>query len=105
MRRPVLVAVAAIATATAAAFVVPAAMAADTNTIANPGFETGLSAWSCGSTGSAVGGHAHSGSSSLAGAASASDNAQCTQTVTVAPSTRYTLSAYVNGSYVYIGVT
>src|SRR5436309_494569 len=97
------VSVAALVAAAVTLVVRPAA--ADTNTIANPGFEAGLSAWSCGSAGSAVGGHAHSGSSSLAGTPAGQDNGQCTQTVPVAPSTTYTLSAYVNGSYVYIGVT
>jgi len=97
------VAVSAVVAGTVAALVGPAA--ADTNPVANPGFESGLSGWSCGATGSAVGGHAHSGTSALAGAANNSDNAKCTQTVTVAPNTRYTLSAYVNGAYVYIGVS
>lgn len=78
---------------------------ADTNALTNSGFETGLSGWSCPATGSAVAGHAHSGTYALAGAASDSDNAQCTQTVSVAPNTSYTLSAYVNGAYVYLGIT
>jgi hypothetical protein len=90
--------------AAAVAFLVRPA-AADTNTISNPGFESGLTGWSCTSGGSAVSGHAHSGSAALAGAPGGQDNAQCTQTVTVAPSTKYTLSAWVNGSYVYIGAT
>ncbi|MEU9130346.1 glycosyl hydrolase family 18 protein [Kitasatospora sp. NPDC048540] len=74
--------------------------------LVNGGFETGsLGPWSCtGATGSVVTGQSHSGSHALAGAASASDNAQCIQTVTVQPSTTYTLSAYVNGAYVYLGV-
>jgi chitinase len=90
--------------AAAVALVVRPADAA-TNTIANPGFESGLAGWSCGAAGSSAAGHARSGSASLVGAASGSDNAQCTQTVPVAPNTAYTLSAYVNGSYVYLGVT
>jgi chitinase len=97
------VAVAALVAAGVAVVVRPAA--ADTNTIANPGFESGLAGWSCTATGSAVGGHAHSGSSALAGTPAGQDNAQCTQTVTVAPNTRYTLSAWVNGAYVFIGAT
>jgi chitinase len=79
--------------------------AADTNTVANPGFESGLTGWSCPATASAVTGHARSGTYALQGAATNSDNAQCTQTVTVAPNTTYTLSAYVNGAYVYLGAT
>jgi len=74
--------------------------------LTNGGFESGsLGPWSCtGGTGSVVTGQAHSGSYALAGAASASDSAQCSQTVTVTPNTAYTLSAYVKGSYVYLGV-
>ena len=88
----------------AAAMVIPAALAADTNTIANPGFETGsLSSWTCSPVDSVVSSPVHSGSRALAGAASASDNAQCSQTVTVAANTNYTLSAYVNGAYVFLG--
>jgi hypothetical protein len=41
----------------------------------------------------------------LAGAASASDDSQCSQTITVKPSTTYTLSAWVDGAYVYLGDT
>jgi chitinase len=95
--------VAVLVAASVALVVRPAAAA--TNTIANPGFESGLTGWSCGTAGSSAGGHARSGSSSLVGAASATDNARCTQTVTVTPNTAYTLSAFVNGSFVYLGVT
>jgi len=35
----------------------------------------------------------------------ASDHAQCTQTVAVQPNTTYALSAWVRGNYVYLGVT
>ncbi|MEV6968580.1 carbohydrate binding domain-containing protein [Hamadaea sp. NPDC051192] len=76
------------------------------NLLSNPGFETGaLSPWSCsGGLGSVVSTPVHSGSKALAGAASAADNAQCTQTVTVQPNTTYALSGWVQGSYVYLGV-
>ena len=47
----------------------------------------------------------HSGSDALAGPASASDDAQCTQTVSVQPSSSYTLTAWVQGSYVFLGDT
>ncbi|MCW2642684.1 MAG: putative carbohydrate binding protein [Dactylosporangium sp.] len=77
---------------------------ADTNTIANPGFESGLAGWSCPTTVSAVTGHARSGTYALAGATTNSDNVQCTQAVAVTPGTKYTLSAFVTGAYVYIGV-
>ena len=80
---------------------------ADSNLVVNPGFETGsLSPWTCDAgTGSVVSSPVHSGSHALAGAANNSDNAQCTQTISVQPNSAYTLSAYVQGAYVYIGAT
>ena len=45
----------------------------------------------------------HSGSAALAGAASSSDDAQCTQQVSVQPSSTYQLSGYVQGAYVFVG--
>ena len=80
--------------------------AATTNLVANSGFESGLSGWTCtAGSGSAVGSPVHSGSSALKAAPSSSDNAQCSQTVSVQPNSQYTLSAYVQGSYVYLGAT
>ncbi len=94
----------ALAGAAAIALAIPANAA--TNTIANPGFETGtLSSWSCSTLDSVVANPVHSGSHALSGAASSADNAQCTQTVPVAANTSYTLTAYVNGAYVFIGVS
>jgi 3D (Asp-Asp-Asp) domain-containing protein len=87
-----------------AALVIPSASAA-ANAVVNPGFEQGTSGWSCAPTASSVAGHAHSQSYALAGATTASDTAQCQQTVPVTPNTTYTLSAQVNGSYVFLGVT
>ncbi|MFF3377514.1 carbohydrate binding domain-containing protein [Streptomyces sp. NPDC002680] len=76
------------------------------NVLTNPGFESGsLSPWSCtGNLGSIASSPVHSGAKSLAGAASSSDNAKCSQTVGVRPNTAYVLSAWVRGSYVYLGV-
>ncbi|MGW1256685.1 carbohydrate binding domain-containing protein [Streptomyces sp. NPDC002513] len=75
------------------------------NILPNPGFESGLSPWSCtGNLGSVVSSPVHGGANALAGAASSSDNAQCGQTVSVQPNTTYTLSGWVRGSYVYLGV-
>ena len=80
----------------------PAAAAA--NLLANPGFETGtLSGWTCAATDHVTTSPVHSGSGALTGAASASDDAQCTQTVSVQPSSTYTLSGWVQGSYVFLG--
>src|SRR5215469_14579671 len=102
MRRParvVWLGVVAIAAAAGIGLAIPAAQAA-TNTITNPGFETGnLSGWSCDSTDSVGTGHAHSGTYSLIGAADNTTDAQCTQTVSVAANTSCTLTAFVNGNY------
>ncbi|WP_405727964.1 carbohydrate binding domain-containing protein [Streptomyces sp. NBC_00028] len=76
------------------------------NILTNPGFESGgVSPWSCtGNLGSVVSSPVHGGSKALAGAVSSSDNAKCSQTVAVKPNTAYTLSGWVRGSYVYLGV-
>ena len=79
---------------------------AATNLLTNPGFESGsLSGWTCSATDSVTTSPVHSGSHALAGAASNSDDAQCSQTVSVQPSSSYTLTGWVEGSYVYIGDT
>jgi Carbohydrate binding domain len=89
-----------------AAVLAGTATAAPANLLVNPGFETGtLSGWTCDATGSVVSSPVHSGSHALAGAATSSDDAQCTQTVSVQPNSVYTLSGYVEGSYVYLGFT
>ena len=86
------------------AAVAPASAA--TNLLTNPGFETGtLSGWTCSATDHVTGSPVRSGSDALAGAASASDDAQCTQTVSVQPSSSYTLTGWVQGSYVFLGDT
>jgi hypothetical protein len=88
----------------AAAVLVAAPNASAAELLTNGGFETGaLSPWSC-SLGSVVASPVHGGTHALQGAASSSDNAQCTQTVSVLPNTAYTLSGWVEGSYVYLGV-
>ncbi|MEU5879066.1 carbohydrate binding domain-containing protein [Spirillospora sp. NPDC047279] len=75
--------------------------------LTNAGFESGsLAGWACsGGTGSVVSGPVRSGSYALAGAASSSDTARCTQTVAVRPGTAYTLSGWVRGGYVHLGVS
>ncbi|MFE2098595.1 chitinase [Streptomyces sp. NPDC059468] len=80
-----------------------AARAADADLARNGGFESGLDGWTC-TAGAAVNSPVHSGSSALQATPAGSDNAQCAQTVTVQPNSQYTLSGYVRGSYVYLGV-
>ncbi|GAA2797161.1 hypothetical protein GCM10010441_22940 [Kitasatospora paracochleata] len=91
----------------ALAAVAAGADAASTNLLANAGFESGsLGPWSCsGATESVVNSPVHSGSYALHGAVGNSDTAQCSQTVAVQPNTAYTLSAWVQGQYVYLGAT
>ncbi|MET9660366.1 glycoside hydrolase family 18 protein [Streptomyces sp. NPDC006510] len=82
----------------------PSAAAADTDLARNGGFESGLDGWSCtGGSGAAVSTPAHSGTSALKATPAGGDNAKCSQAVTVEPDSTYTLSAWVQGSYVYLG--
>ena len=83
------------------------ASAAAANLVVNPGFETGaLTGWTCSAnSGSVVSTPAHSGSYALSATPAGSDDAQCTQSVSVQPNSSYTLSAWVQGSYVYLGAS
>ncbi|WP_435853993.1 chitinase [Streptomyces sparsogenes] len=80
--------------------------AADANLVQNPGFESGLSGWTCSAaSGAAVASPARSGSAALKATPAGQDNARCAQTVGVQPDSSYTLSAWVQGSYVYLGAS
>ncbi|MGV9573379.1 carbohydrate binding domain-containing protein, partial [Streptomyces nigra] len=105
LRRRVLALVGSAALAVTAAVALPGTAHA-ANVLNNPGFESGgLSPWSCtGNLGSVVSSPVHGGTKALAGAASSSDNARCSQSVAVQPNTTYSLSGWVRGSYVYLGV-
>jgi chitinase len=81
------------------------AYAATSNLVTNPGFETGnLSSWSCDTGDTVVTTPVHSGSYALQMQPTSSTTGQCTQTISVQANTAYTLSAYVDGPYAYIGV-
>jgi chitinase len=89
---------------TAGGLAAGAGPASAANLLSNPGFEAGtLSGWTCSSA--SVSAEARTGSHALAGNATGSDNARCTQTVSVLPSTTYAVSAWVKGNPVYLGVT
>ncbi len=77
------------------------------NLVTNPGFETGdLTGWACDSgTAAIVTNPVHSGSHALQLNPTSGDDAQCTQTISVQPNTAYTLSAWMQGNYAYLGVT
>ncbi|MEU9773945.1 glycoside hydrolase family 18 protein [Streptomyces sp. NPDC047968] len=82
------------------------AVAADTELARNGGFEAGLTGWTCtAGSGSAVSSPVHGGSSALRAAPAGSDNARCSQTVAVRPDSAYSLSAWVQGSYVHLGAS
>ena len=82
------------------------ASAADVNNAKNAGFESGLSNWTCSAgSGTTVSSPAHSGSAALKATPAAQDNARCSQSVAVRPNSTYTLSAWVQGGYGYLGVT
>jgi chitinase len=75
------------------------------NLLANPGFESGSTAgWSCTSA-TAVTSPVRTGNHALRGNVTASDHARCAQTISVQPGVQHTLSAWVRGSYVHLGVT
>ena len=83
---------------------VPSTGSAATNLVTNAGFESGsLSGWSC-PAGSVTTSSPHSGSYALQASPSSNDIARCTQSIAVQPNTAYTLSAWVKGSNVYLGV-
>ncbi|GGU34721.1 chitinase [Streptomyces violascens] len=86
--------------------VAPSAHAADTDLMRNGGFESGLDGWSCtANSGASVSSPVHSGTAALKATPAGSDNAQCSQTVAVQPNSTYTLSSWVQGSYVYLGAS
>ncbi|WP_369172068.1 chitinase [Streptomyces sp. R28] len=99
--------VAAVTAALALAFLPAAqASAADVNNAKNAGFESGLSNWTCSAnSGTTVSSPVHGGSTALKATPAGQDNARCTQAVAVRPNSTYTLSAWVQGGYAYLGAT
>ncbi|WP_405942289.1 chitinase [Streptomyces sp. NBC_00207] len=84
----------------------PPAAAADADLVRNGGFEAGLDGWSCSAgSGATVTAPVHSGSSALRATPAGQDNARCSQSVTVKPDSAYTLAAWVQGAYVYLGAS
>ncbi|MFI0205495.1 chitinase [Streptomyces sp. NPDC016734] len=84
----------------------PPAAAADADLVHNGGFEAGLDGWNCsGGSGAIVTTPVHGGGSALRATPAGQDNARCSQTVTVKPDSSYTLAAWVQGAYVYLGAS
>ncbi|WP_427917519.1 carbohydrate binding domain-containing protein [Streptomyces sp. cg40] len=74
--------------------------------LTNAGFETGsLSPWTCTGGSAVVSSPVHSGSHSLQVTPSSSATGECDQTVTLSPNKSYTLTAWVQGPYAYLGVS
>ncbi|MFI5984870.1 chitinase [Streptomyces sp. NPDC051555] len=84
----------------------PPAAAADADLARNGGFEAGLDGWNCSAgSGAVVTNPVHGGSSALKATPAGQDYAQCAQSVTVKPDSTYTLGAWVQGGYAYLGAT
>ncbi|MER6260960.1 glycoside hydrolase family 18 protein [Streptomyces sp900105245] len=82
------------------------ASAADVNNVRNAGYESGLANWTCtAGSGATVSSPVHGGTAALKATPAGQDNAKCTQSVAVKPNATYTLSAWVQGGYSYLGVT
>ncbi|WP_338054746.1 glycoside hydrolase family 18 protein [Streptomyces spiramyceticus] len=80
------------------------AQAADVNVAKNGGFESGLANWTCtAGSGATVSSPVHGGAAALRATPAGQDNAKCSQAVAVKPNSTYVLSAWVQGSYVYLG--
>lgn len=79
---------------------------AASNLVTNAGFETGnLSGWSCDAGNAVVSSPVHSGTHALQENPTSSTTGQCNQTISVLANTAYTLSAYVDGPFAFLGVT
>ncbi len=80
--------------------------AAATNLMVNGDFEAGSTGgWSCPAGASVVTTPVHGGTHALQLSPTSSDDAQCTQTVAVQPNSAYTLSDWVQGSFLFVGDT
>ncbi len=82
------------------------ASAADVNNTKNAGYESGLSNWTCSAaSGATVSSPVHGGAAALKATPAGQDNARCSQTVAVKANSTYTLSAWMQGGYAYLGAS
>jgi hypothetical protein len=78
---------------------------AGSNLVSNPGFESGsLSNWTCAAGDGVVSTPVHSGSHALQITPTNAATGECDQVIAVNANQSYTLSAYVDGPYAYLGV-
>ncbi len=104
LRWPSLLGVLMLLLALGAGVAAPASSAA-ANLLTNGSFATGsTSGWTCSANDSVVTSPTFSGApDALAGTPTGSDDAQCSQVVSVQPSSSYTLTGWVEGDYVFLG--
>lgn len=75
------------------------------NLVVNGDFEAGnLNGWTCDSADGVVTSPVHSGSHALEIVTSGSTTGECDQTISVQANHTYTLTAFVNGNFAYLGV-
>jgi chitinase len=81
------------------------AASAQTDLLANGTFAAGSTAgWTCSADDTVVTSPVYTGSAyALAGTPTSSDDAQCSQVVSVQPSSTYSLTGWVEGDYVFLG--
>jgi hypothetical protein len=74
--------------------------------LSNGGFESGtFSPWTCQAGDQVVASPVHSGSHAGLIAATDSQTGECDQTLTLSPNHTYTLTAWVQGNFAFIGVS
>jgi hypothetical protein len=74
--------------------------------VVNGGFESGsFSPWTCQSTDAVVSSPVHSGSHAARISPTSSATGECDQTVNLAANHSYTLTAWVQGNYAFVGVS
>ncbi|MEV0095901.1 glycosyl hydrolase family 18 protein [Streptomyces sp. NPDC050738] len=76
-----------------------------TGALVNGDLESGsLTPWTCESGGAVVSTPVHGGTHALKTNPTSAQSGECTQTLTLAANTKYTLSGWVQGNYAYLGV-
>jgi chitinase len=83
----------------------PTTTAPASGSLVNGGFEAGLAPWTCLAGSGVATSPVHTGTHSLLVATTANSTGECDQALTLTPSHAYTLKAWVQGNYAYVGVS